>query len=152
MTYTTAQGRQQILDALAGAANDIALALACLAEAYERLDEASADRLERQLFRPVQLAYGRAQRTHGDFADRSGLASQAFESRSPGAVSQTTKDLVERAIEATRQAGQAVAELQDSMLPVEVGDARLRGDLAEIREIVGDIPAQGRELLRTLGR
>ena len=152
MTYTTAQGRQQILDALAGAANDIALALACLAEAYERLDEASADRLERQLFRPVQLAYGRAQRTHGDFADRSGLAGQAFESRSPGAVSQTTKDLVERAIEATGQAGQAVAELQDSMLPVEVGDARLRRDLAEIREIVGDIPTQGRELLRTLGR
>ena len=73
MPYTTAEARQQLLDALAQATDEIGLALALLGEAYDRLDEHAAERLERELFRPVQIAYGRAQRTHAEFAQRHGL-------------------------------------------------------------------------------
>ena len=42
-------------------------------------------------------------------------------------------------------------ELQDSLLPVESGDAELRQGLAEVRELLSlSVPA--REFLRTLGR
>src|SRR5438093_4307577 len=91
MTYTTAEGRAQVLDALAAAADDLGLALACLGEAYEQLDEHSADRLEELLFRPVQMAYGRAKRTHAEFAARHGLPGRAFEQRPPGVISQGAK-------------------------------------------------------------
>src|SRR3984957_8519894 len=46
MSYTTAQGRQQVLDALAAAADQIGAALAYLGEAYEQLDDYAAERLE----------------------------------------------------------------------------------------------------------
>src|SRR5438132_12634523 len=121
MSYTTAEARQRLLDTLAEATDDIGFALASLGEAYERLDENTADRLERELFRPVQMAYGRAQRTHAEFADRHGLPSRTFEPRSPGAPSQGVKDLLENAMAAIGQADTTLAMLQDSMLPVEVG-------------------------------
>ncbi len=50
--------------------------VAWLGSAYEQLDDQQADRLEEQLFRPVQRAYGRAKRTHAQFGDpdlRAGL-------------------------------------------------------------------------------
>ena len=50
-----------------------AIALAALGAAYEQLDEHNADRLEAELFGPVQRAYGRAKSTHAQFADRDGL-------------------------------------------------------------------------------
>ena len=64
MTYVTAEARQQLLDDLAIAIEELGTALAALGAAYELLDENSADRLEDELFRGVQTAYGRAQRTH----------------------------------------------------------------------------------------
>ena len=73
MSYTTAEGREQILGDLAVAIEQIAESLAALGEAYEQLDEHTADVLEEQLFRPVQHAYGRAQRTYTEFASRSNL-------------------------------------------------------------------------------
>jgi hypothetical protein len=45
-----------------------------------------------------------------------------------------------------------IAELQDSMRPVEVGDAELRAGLADVRARLADLPERGRQLLRTLGR
>ena len=45
-----------------------------------------------------------------------------------------------------------LAELQDSMMPVEVGDPELRAGLAEVRELLGDVTARAREFTRTLGR
>ena len=45
-----------------------------------------------------------------------------------------------------------LAELQDSMMPVEVGDPELRAGLAEVRELVAGVRVQGREFLRTFGR
>ncbi|MGH2927768.1 MAG: hypothetical protein ACRDL8_06160 [Solirubrobacteraceae bacterium] len=152
MAYTTAEGREQILDDLAVAIEQIADALACLGEAYEQLDEQQADALEDRLFRPVQAAYGRAQRTHAEFAARSGLHGRSFEAHSPGAQSQTVRALIERAADAAHDADQSIAELQDSMLPVEVGDAELRAGLSQVREMLAAVPTRARNLVRTVGR
>ena len=45
-----------------------------------------------------------------------------------------------------------LADLQDSMRPVEVGDAELRAGLAEVRALLAPLPDRAREILRTLGR
>jgi hypothetical protein len=152
MAYTTAEARQQLLDTLAGATDEIGFALASLGEAYERLDEHTADGLEQELFMPVQMAYGRAQRTHAGFADRHGLPSRVFEPASPGAPSRGVKGLLDTAMEAVGKADGALAALQDSMLPVEVGDPDLRAGLEEVRRLLGDLRRRARELVRTLGR
>jgi hypothetical protein len=150
--YTTADARQQLLDTVAEAADSLGVALASLTEAYELLDEANADRMERELFRPVQMAYGRAQRTHEEFAARHGLPSRAFEPAVPGAPSKGAKGFVEAAVQAIAGADHALATLQDSMLPVEVGDPELRAGLEQVRELLGHLSTRAHELVRTLGR
>jgi hypothetical protein len=152
MTYTTADGRQQVLDALAEGADEIATALALLSEAYEHLDERTAERLEEQLFQPLQAAYGRAKREHAGFAQRHDLAGRAFVTPSPVAPSSGTKGLIDAAVDAASRADGMLGELQDSMLPIEVGDAELRAGLSEVRELVGGMRARARELVRVLGR
>jgi hypothetical protein len=152
MTYTTVEGRQQVLDALARAAEEIGLALTFLSEAYEHLDEQAAERLEEALFQPVQAAYGRAKRTHAGFAERHELPGRAFQAPSQVAPSNDVKGLIDAAVEAAARADGALAELQDSMLPVEVGDVELRAGLSEVRELVGGVRSRARELVRTLGR
>jgi hypothetical protein len=137
---------------LAGAAEEIGFALASLSEAYEQLDEHAAERLEERLFRPVQAAYGRAKRTHSGFASRCELPSRTFEPRSPGVPSSGVKGFLDDAVEAVGTADDALARLQDSMLPVEVGDAELRAGIAEVRGLLGGLRGQARELVRTLGR
>jgi hypothetical protein len=151
MPYSTAEARQQLLDDLAHAIDEIGAALAELGAAYELLDEQSADRLEEELFRPVQVAYARAQRTHATFADRHGLPTRTF---APPATNpaQTGRSLLDAALEAIEEADHLLVEIQDSMMPVEVGDAELRAGLAQARELVGPLPAQGRALERVLGR
>ena len=52
MSYTTAEGRQDLLDALAEATDEIGYALAALGAAYEQLDQATADKLEEDQFGP----------------------------------------------------------------------------------------------------
>jgi hypothetical protein len=152
MAYTTADARQQLLDTVAAATEEIAFALAALGEAYEHLDEQSAENLERELFRPVQLAYGRAQRTYLGFAERHGLPSRTFQPASPGAPSKGVKGFLDSAVEAIASADSTLATLQDSMLPVEVGDADLRAGLQQVRELLGGLSGRARELVRTLGR
>ena len=152
MAYTTAEGREQILGDLAVAIEQIAESLAALGEAYEQLDEHNADVLEEQLFRPVQHAYGRARRTHSEFASRTGLRSRTFAPHSPGVQSQSVQALIERAVDAAQDADQSIAELQDSMLPVEVGDPELRAGLAAVRELLTAVPVRARALTRTVGR
>ncbi len=152
MAYTTVEGRQRLLDELAGAADELAVALACLGEAYEQLDEATADRLEAELFRTVQLAYGRLQRTHGDFARRYGAPTREFAPAAPGAPSQGARAFIDRAVDAAGEAAQLIAELQDSMLPIEVGDPALRAELVGVRTLLDELPARATELVRTLGR
>jgi hypothetical protein len=87
MAYTTVEGRQQLLGALAEAIDEIGLALASLSAAYEQLDIATADTLEEELFGPAQRAYGRAKRTHVEFAERHGMAGRVFEPQSAGVTS-----------------------------------------------------------------
>lgn len=152
MTYTTAEGRQQVLDVLAVAADELDSALGLLGEAYEHLDEHAADTVESELFRPVQAAFGRMKRTYSEFAERSGLPARTFELRSPAAPSNSAKGLIEAAVGAADRADGALIELQDSMLPVEVGDAELRGGIASVRELVGGLRGRAREVVRTLGR
>jgi hypothetical protein len=152
MAYTTTEGRERILDDFAIAIEQIADALARLGEAYEQLDEDHADALEARLFRPVQLAYGRAQRTHSEFAGRSNLRTRSFTSHSPGAQSQSVQELIDRAADAVEDADQSIADLQDSMLPVEVGDPELRGGLSSVRETLTPVPGRARALVRTIGR
>jgi len=152
VSYAAADARQQVLDEIGAAIEQIALALACLGEAYEVLDEHSADRIEEQLFRPGQQALARAQRTHTDFAAAHGLATRSFAVGDVGHGNQTGHDLVGRAAGAAREADRLLADLQDSMLPVEVGDPALRAGLAEVRELVGALPHRAQAFLRTLGR
>jgi hypothetical protein len=152
MAYDTAEARQRLLDDFAEAIDEIGAALAALGGAYELLDERTADRLEEQLFRPIQVAYGRAQRTHAGFAERYGLQGRTFTAAAPGVASQGVKSFLETAVEAVGEADTILAEIQDSMMPVEVGDPELRAGLAEVRELVGELRGRVRELVRTLGR
>jgi hypothetical protein len=152
VAYTNAQARQQLLDSVAEATDEIGAALAFLGEAYELLDENTADVLERELFRPLQIAYGRSQRTHAEFADRHGLPTRVFEPAPAGAPSRGVKGLIDSALDAADRADVALSTLQDSMLPVEVGDAPLRAGLEDVRRLIGDLRGRARELVRTLGR
>ena len=152
MPYTTADAQQQLLDTVAEAADSLGGALAALSEAYELLDEGNADRVEEELFRPVQSAYGRARRTHDEFASRHDLAVGTFEPAIPGAPSKGAKGFVEAAVQAIVEADHKLATLQDSMLPVEVGDAELRSGLEQVRESIGHLSTRAHELVRTLGR
>ncbi len=152
MAYTTAEARQQLLDSVAEATEEIGIGLASLGEAYELLDERTAEVLESELFRPVQMAYGRAQRTHAEFADRHSLPRRQFEPANPGAPSLGVKGLLEAAVEATERADAVLSALQDSMLPVEVGDPPLRAGLEDVRRLIGELRGRSRELVRTLGR
>ena len=127
MAYVTSEARRELLDEVARATDEIGRALAALGAAYEQLDEATGDRLEEQLFRPVQVAFGRARRTHAGFAERSGLPGREFAApESAGLPSQGVRGFIERAQDAAAEADEILADLQDSMRPVEIGDAELR--------------------------
>jgi hypothetical protein len=152
MGYTTSEARQELLDTVAQAANELAFASACLTEAYERLDEYNGDRLEAECFRPVQIAYGRAKRTHTEFAVRHGFAAAAFEPQPTGLSSQGVAGFIARAVDAVGVADRTLADLQDSMLPVEAGDEELRAGLEAVREPLGGLPGSARDFLRGLGR
>lgn len=152
MTYSSAQARQQLLDAIAVAIDEIAEALASLGVAYEQLDDAHADDLEEQLFRPVQRAYGRAKRTHAKFAERHALPGREFATPSPPAPSAGVKILIEHAVLAVGRAESELVALQDSLMPIEVGDAELRAGLSEVRELIGGLSQRARAFVRTFGR
>ena len=152
MTYRTSDARRDLLETVAEATDELSVALAALGAAYEQLDTNTADRLEEQLFRPAQLAYGRLRRVHSGFAERVGLPGRTFEPASAGLPSQGVRGFLERASEAVDDADETLAHLQDSMMPVEVGDAELRAGLAEVRELIAQLQARAPDLMRTLGR
>ena len=152
MAYTPADGRRQVLDSLAAAADEIGRAAAYLGEAYEQLDEYAAERLEEQLFRPVQLAYGRARREYSGFAERHGLAARQFETQTPHVRAHDARGLIDSAVDAVARADGGLGGLQDSMLPIEVGDAELRAGLEHVRVLLGEVGERARRLERTLGR
>lgn len=152
MAMTRTEAQQQILDDLAAALDQLGLAVACLSEAFEKLAVDAADRLEADLYRPVQKSYGRGKRTHAQFAQRVGMRGDTFEPPSAGASSQSVKELVQKMAAALADADRRVAELQDSMLPIEFGDAELRAGLNEVREVLKPVPRAAAMFLRGLGR
>jgi hypothetical protein len=152
MAYTSAEARQELLDAFAEAIDQIGLALAALGAAYEQLDEHNADRLEAELFGPIQRAYGRAKTAYTQFADRHGMRKPTFAAASPGIPSTGAKGFIDIAVNATAEADGALSALQDSSLPTEVGDVELRAALTDVRELLGGVRQRARELERTLGR
>ena len=152
MTYVAAEAQQEMLRTIGQAIDELGGALAVLGEVYERLDERAADELEEQLFRPAQVAYGRAKRTHDAFAQRHRLTGRQFVPGSPGPASSSVGELLETALEAAGEADAILADLQDSLRPVEVGDPELRAGLAEVRTLLGELPPRGRQLQRVLGR
>jgi len=152
MSYQAADARQQMLDEIATAVEQIAAALAALGEAYDEVDERAADRLEEELFRPVQAAYARAQRTHSEFAQRHALPARSFGVAPRPHVSMGARGHLDAAVEHVVDADQILSELQDSMMPVEVGDQELRAGLAEVRRLLDEIAARAREVVRVLGR
>jgi len=152
MPYTTADAQRQLLDTVVTAGEALGSALASLTEAYELLDEQTAERLETEIFRPVQMAYGRARRTQAEFAERHQLPGRSFEPAVRGAPANGVKGFIDAALQETAEADRTLATLQDSMLPIEVGDAELRAGLEEVRSLIGDVAPRARELLRTFGR
>jgi hypothetical protein len=152
MAYVTREAREELLETIAEATDEIGVALAALGAAYEQMDERTGDRLEEELFRPVQVAYGRAKRTHSGFAERHGLAGRTFEPASAGPPSQGVAAFLEQAVDAVADADEMLIVLQDSMRPVEVGDAELRAGLAEVRALIEELPERARLFMRSFGR
>jgi hypothetical protein len=151
MTYRAADARREILDQMAEATEHLGVALAALGAAYEQVDEAAGDQLESALFRPVQLAFGRAQRAHAAFAERTGLDAGAGFAQ-PAAGHHSARSQIDRAVAEVAAADGTLSTLQDSMLPVEVGDPELRAALADVREQLGPVAQNARALTRILGR
>lgn len=151
MSYTTEEGRTQILEDAAAAVDQLSIAIAALGEAYEHLDEQSGDRMETVLFRPLQGAYGQLKRTHSEFAQRVGLPGRSFDAAPPPAPEDPRASL-EHAADAIAAADEILAELQDSLLPVEVGDQQLRSGLSGTRTTIAALPDACEDFIRTLGR
>src|SRR5688500_21793 len=152
MTVTTLEARQRVLDDLADATDQIALAIACLTEAFEQLAVDAAEQLEDELFRPLQKAYGRAKTTRSGFAARVGMRAPGAQMPDAGRSSQGVKEFIERAETASAEADRILAELQDSMIPIESGDTELRAGLGDVRELLARVPDPARRLQRELGR
>src|SRR3954449_2060876 len=98
MAYASQEARQDLLDTVAEATEHISVALAALGAAYEQLDERNADRLEEELFGPVQHAYGRAKPPHWEFPGRHGLTSRPFDTPSAGLPSTGAKGFIDSAV------------------------------------------------------
>ena len=152
MTYTTAQAREQLLRER------------CPGDRRDRLRARvpgrgvrAARRTERRPARggavpPVQVAYGRAQRTYNEFAARHEPPGSEVRTAPSGAPSHGVKGFLDGAVDGVARADGTLATLQDSMLPVEVGDPELRAGLEEVRKLLGEVPGRARQFVRTLGR
>jgi|SRR5215213_347912 len=152
MTQSTQEAQKELLTAVAGATAHLGLALASLGAATEQLDEYHGSQVEDRLFRPVQKGYGLARRAHDQFADRHGLPRGRFGAPPAALASTGAHTLIDQAAVEVGQADNAITTLQDSMLPVEVGDPELRAALAELRSTIGTFPASARGVVSRLGR
>ena len=149
---TDLEVRQGVLDTIGESIDQLGAALSALGVAYELLDERSQDRLEDELFGPVQKGYGRAKKTYTDFAARYGLPAATFAQPSSTSGSRDVRRFLDAAIEAADEAEEVLIHLQDSGQTVDYGDAELRAGLAGVREIIGGVREGGRSFMRTLGR
>ncbi len=151
MSYATTEARKEMLAEVAEAIEEMSRSIAGLGEAYDAVDDAMADRIEAELFKPLQGAYASATRTYAAFAARAGLPSRKF-APAPQPAPHGVRELVETAVDDAAHAEQILADLQDSMAPVEVGDPELRAGLADVRRRLGELPGQAGRLISVLGR
>jgi hypothetical protein len=152
MAITSAEARQQILDDLGDAIDRIGLAASRLGDTYEVLTTAPADRMEAELYMPVQKAFGRAKRTYTGYAERSRLEARSFPPPQQGAPSAGARGWIEQAVEAVAEADYILGDLQDSEIFIEFGDPELRAGLSESRSLLAQLPGAATAFLRTLGR
>jgi hypothetical protein len=152
VTYTELEGREGLLDGIERATDLIGSSLGALSAAYDQLDDQTADRLEENLFGPVQQAYGRAKRTFAEFAGRHGLPPRTLNPPEEPPSTAKPRELIQSAGRAAVEADQALAGVQDERSFVEVGDKELRASLAGVREAIAPVPQQAAQMLRTLGR
>ena len=145
MAYVTAEARQQLLDDLAIAIDELGTALAALGAAYELLDERQR-RPARGRALPAASRPPTAARSARTRRSPRATRCRAARSRSrpPACRRRACRSFLERAVEAVDEADDALVELQDSMLPVEVGDRELRAGLAEVRTLVEALRARAR--------
>ena len=119
---TDREARQELLDDLATAIDELAIALAVFGAAYELLDETAPPTAWRRAVSPV------ADRLRPREAPlrrlRRPLLAQAPHLQATERVlgSQGVRAFLERAVRSHRRGRQAFVELQSSMMPVEVGD------------------------------
>ena len=153
MPYTTADARQGLLDTVAAAIERSVVALAALGEAYEQLDEQSAERLEDAAVSPrAARLRPRAAHLRGLCRAPRAACGATFAPATPGAPSAGARGFIDAATAAVAGADATLGELQDSLAPIEVGDAELRDGLREVRELLGPLGGRAREFVRTLGR
>ena len=152
MTYVASEARRHLLDTIAEAIEELGAAMGALTEAYDLLDDDSADRMEEALFRPVQTAFGRAQKAHAGFAERHGMEGRSFTAAARINATRGARALLEAALDELDEAELILTELQDSMMPVEVGDAELRSGLADVRRHLGEAQDAGGGFLSLMGR
>jgi hypothetical protein len=125
MAYSAQEGRLRLTGDLASAIQSLAVALACLGEAYELLDEGAAAVLEEQLFHPVQSAYGRARRMYAEFAARHGLPESQAPPPSSGTHSSHPRVYLQR---------------------------ELRDGISSVRELIAPVPGRIQSLIGVVGR
>ncbi|MHB8490972.1 MAG: hypothetical protein ACYDA6_01995 [Solirubrobacteraceae bacterium] len=152
MNSDRSDARQQLLTAVEAATEGLARAMAYLTEAFEQLDEQHADQLEAALFRPLQRAYGRAQRACAEYAQRNAVAVGEHVQPPQPAPSIGAKGLVDGAVETLGEIEGELVMLQDSLMLIELGDPEFRAALAEVRQVLADVTRAARAFLRTLGR
>ncbi|HUA11681.1 MAG TPA: hypothetical protein VMA83_06725 [Solirubrobacteraceae bacterium] len=153
MTYSAREGRERILLDVAEAAAALMGAQEALGEAHEQLDDAAAGRLELELYGPVRDATKSALAGASAFAARVGMTftrpAGEHHARTRG---DGPREYVDAATALVARADELLAELQDSLLPVEVGDTELREALAATRRTIAPLAHSALEFERTLGR
>lgn len=152
MAYAEVDARREILDVLVRAADELGRALTAIGAAYEQLDDQQADRLEEELFHPLQRAYGRTKRTHAEFAARFGLTDHYFTTQSAGLPSSGVKGFLQDAVDAVQRAEVELVGLQESDIAIDVGDPELRAGVTEVRQQIDGVGRNAHEFLRSFGR
>ena len=152
MAYDSGQARVELLDEVGDATDDLGRGAGRSGRGLR-----GARRLQRRApggaalpARPDGL---RARAAHPQRVRRAATACPTAPSRPrPRAPSQGVKGFIDAAVSAVVRADARLAQLQDSMRPVEVGDAELRAGLSEVRRLVADVPRRASEFVRGLGR
>jgi hypothetical protein len=62
------------------------------------------------------------------------------------------KGFIENAVDAVGRAETELVALQDSLMPIEVGDADLRAGLTDVRGLIDGLSQRAHGFVRTFGR